>query len=285
MERSNILVAVSGGADSMYLLHLTRNCTNVHVAHVNYNYREDSWQDELLVKTYCAEHAIPFHSISVKWDGSSNFESWARDVRYSFFKELKEKYGLNHIYTAHHAGDQTETVLMRLERGTGFSGLGGIRPVNGDVVRPLIGITKDVIYSECERLGIPYREDSTNTDVRFTRNWYRHNLNTPDVSAICNEIASHVHHVETKLAEIFASYYDGLIYGDSSILIIDKRVEPDEFAFIYLSSVLKDVILLNEKIFTNIFSEDPSLRCFNIRKDIVCNKRKKRVIEIKFNQT
>lgn len=164
------LVAVSGGVDSMLLLDMMKY-DGIEVAHVNYNYRDDSLQDEVLVRDTCCRLGIKCHVLSVARYKGSGFEAWARRVRYDFFKTI----GYTTLYTAHNASDQAETVIMNHRRGCGLYGLGGMRE-SGKHKRPLLSYTKGEIYFMAKDRGITWREDSTNTDTNFTRNAIRARL-------------------------------------------------------------------------------------------------------------
>ena len=279
----NLLVAVSGGADSMYMLHTLKGFKNIHVAHVNYNYREDSYVDEKIVRDYCKSNNIQCHVLNVKSKGIQNFEAWARDVRYNFFNHLLNTFKLSKISTAHHKGDQAETLMIRIERGTGLIGLGGIRKETDKLVRPLLDMTKSQIYTECERLNIPFHEDYTNNDTKFKRNHYRHNvLNEEKIDKLC-KIADTVQSIEKKMIPMLYKMYGHMIKDDGNTITIDKKLPSDDLTFILLADVFKSRFLLNSNIFENIFTDKPSMKKFYISKNVICNKLKKRTIQISFN--
>ena len=173
-----VICAVSGGADSMALLfamYLLRDKLGVQVqaAHFNHNLRgAESDEDEAFVRDFCKHYDIPLFVGSAQVvSGEKGLEAAARDARYAFFRSLSGK-----IATAHTADDNAETVLMRLVRGTGLKGLGAIAPIRGNIIRPLLNITRREILSFLEEYHIAYRQDSSNATDDFLRNRLRHHV-------------------------------------------------------------------------------------------------------------
>ena len=178
-----ILCAVSGGRDSMALLHvLLRLSTeigfSVAAAHYNHLLRESAGRDEELVRSYCAQHGIPLSvgcgdvRAYAKTNGTS-IEDAARTMRYAFLRETAEECGADYIATAHHRQDNAETLLLHLLRGSGLQGLGGIAPVRDGLIRPLLEADRRDIDAYVTQNGIPYAEDETNLDIAYTRNRLR----------------------------------------------------------------------------------------------------------------
>ena len=171
-----VVCAVSGGADSMALLwsfYLLREKLGIRLAaaHFNHGLRgEESDRDEAFVRDFCHRYDIALHvgSGEVK-AGKKGLEAAAREARYGFFATLEGK-----IATAHTADDNAETVLMHLIRGTGLDGLGGIAPVSGRVIRPMLGITRKEVVAFLEEYHISHIEDSSNAADAFLRNRLRH---------------------------------------------------------------------------------------------------------------
>ncbi|MBA5851984.1 tRNA lysidine(34) synthetase TilS [Clostridium sp. cel8] len=180
-----VIVAVSGGPDSLCLLHILyklkeRLNISLYVAHVNHCLRgNESDEDEKFVKEFCKKINVEFRSIKVdinKVASKYNLscETAGRKIRYEFFEELKSQFGAQKIAIAHNANDQAETVLMRIMRGTGLDGLTGIKPVRDDIfVRPLINTTRNEIEKYCEENGLKPRIDKTNYETIYSRNKIR----------------------------------------------------------------------------------------------------------------
>ena len=173
-----VVCAVSGGADSMALLwglYLLKDSLQLDLsaAHFNHQLRgEESDRDEAFVRVFCADYGIPFTSgCEQVVAGEKGLEAAAREARYAFLKGLPGK-----IATAHTADDNAETILMHLVRGTGLKGLGGIAPVNGNLIRPMLQITRSEVLSFLEEYSIPYVEDSSNGGDDFLRNRLRHHV-------------------------------------------------------------------------------------------------------------
>ena len=174
----HVICAVSGGADSVALLfglYLLREKLQftLSAAHFNHQLRaEESDRDEAFVRALCDRYDIPLAvGTAPVTPGKKGLEAAARDARYSFFATLSGK-----IATAHTAGDNAETVLMHLVRGTGLSGLGGIAPVSGNLIRPMLGITRQEVLGFLQEYCLQYVTDSSNNTDAFLRNRLRHHV-------------------------------------------------------------------------------------------------------------
>ncbi|MBI4165755.1 MAG: tRNA lysidine(34) synthetase TilS [Acidobacteria bacterium] len=181
-------VAVSGGADSVLLLTFMKQLAPamglvISVVHFNHHLRgAESNEDERFVSNLAGRLGVEF----LRGDGDvarrareqkRNVEATAREMRYRFFSSLVRAGRLDKIATAHTANDQAETVLLRLLRGTGTQGLGGIYPVlDGMIIRPFLGLTRAEVEAELGRRGLAYRVDSSNLELRYRRNRIRHAL-------------------------------------------------------------------------------------------------------------
>lgn len=173
-----VIAAVSGGADSvamLFALYLLRDELGItlEAAHFNHHLRgAESDRDEAFVTDFCGRYDIPLHLGSGRIvPGKKGLEAAARDARYAFLRRLPGK-----IATAHTADDNAETVLMRLIRGTGLKGLGAIAPVSGNVIRPMLTVTRDDVEAFLEEYALPHVEDSSNETDDFLRNRIRHSI-------------------------------------------------------------------------------------------------------------
>jgi len=181
-------VAVSGGTDSVAMLHCLLELRNrlgitLGVVHVNHQLRgRESAQDQQFVADLCTQAGLPFVSSSVDVAGRAatagdNLEQTGRRVRYEFFRQLIEEGRFDKIAVGHTLSDQAETVLYRLLRGSGSAGLAGIRPVlDGAIVRPLIGASRQQVLAYLKTGGFKWREDESNRDLNRDRNRIRHEL-------------------------------------------------------------------------------------------------------------
>ena len=180
-EGAGVVVGVSGGADSMTLLHLMRHrdgppTVRLHAAHVDHRMRAESAADAAWVGGICERWGIPFHLRAAAAPVANEAEG--RELRYDLFEEVRRGLGRGAVaMTAHTADDQAETVLFRAARGSGPRGLGGIRAARSpSVVRPLLPFRRAEVRSYATERGIPFRDDPTNRDVRWTRNRLRHEI-------------------------------------------------------------------------------------------------------------
>ena len=182
-----VLAAVSGGPDSVCLLHaLLALGYRIEVAHLDHGTRDgESSEDAVFVREMADRLSLPFHGVrceveSMAAESKDSFEEVARHARYEFLLRTTCQRNCAALATGHHADDQAETVLMRLLRGTTPRGLGGIPPVRMEgsvrIVRPLIACTREDILGYLTRAGISWRTDRTNTDTRYPRNRIRHEL-------------------------------------------------------------------------------------------------------------
>ncbi|MBE6920727.1 MAG: tRNA lysidine(34) synthetase TilS [Ruminococcaceae bacterium] len=174
----HVTCAVSGGADSVALLfgmYLLREKLGITLSAAHFNHRlrgEESDRDEQFVRDFCSRYDIPLSVGSARVAaGKKGLEAAAREARYAFFATLPGK-----IATAHTADDNAETVLMHLVRGTGLRGLGGISPVNGNIIRPMLTVTRQEVLAFLEKYCLSHVEDSSNKTDDFLRNRLRHRV-------------------------------------------------------------------------------------------------------------
>lgn len=178
-----ILVALSGGADSVALLCLLHAAGyRCEAAHCNFHLRgEESCRDESFVRGLCRKYDIRLHTVDFNTtryaaEKHISIEMAARELRYDWFEKIKDECRAKVIAVAHHQDDSIETMLLNLIRGTGITGLLGIRPRNGNIVRPLLCIGRDEIIRYLQDIRQDYVTDSTNLEDEYTRNKIRLNL-------------------------------------------------------------------------------------------------------------
>lgn len=173
-----VICAVSGGTDSvalLFALYLLREKLDIQLEAAHFNHRlrgEESDRDEAFVRQFCGRYEIPLHVASGHVTaGKKGLEAAAREARYAFLNSLDGR-----IATAHTADDNAETVLMHLVRGTGLKGLGGITPVQGKLIRPMLTVTRQENEAFLEAWGLPHVEDSSNHTDAYLRNRIRHGV-------------------------------------------------------------------------------------------------------------
>ncbi|NCA93304.1 tRNA lysidine(34) synthetase TilS, partial [bacterium] len=180
-------VAVSGGRDSMAMLHFIcsqkeRYDYKIVVINIEHGIRgEESVSDSLFVKDYCNNNGIVYIGSTVDAPDYAekrglSYEQAARELRYKIFDKLLAKGEVNKIALAHHLDDQCETMLMRILRGTGINGLAGIQAVRNNYIRPFLKITREEIDRYVKENNIPFREDSTNDCIDYSRNYLRQEI-------------------------------------------------------------------------------------------------------------
>ena len=183
-ENETVITATSGGPDSMALLSLliklskTKKITII-CAHVNHNLRKESQEEAIMVEKYANENNLIFEKMEINhYEG--NTENYARTQRYNFFEKLIKKYNATYLLTAHHGDDLTETILMRMVRGSSLKGYSGFQEITDKetykIYRPLITKTKDKLLNYVKTNNIPYAVDKTNFSEEYTRNRYRLNI-------------------------------------------------------------------------------------------------------------
>ena len=183
-ENETLITATSGGPDSMALLSLliklskTKKITII-CAHVNHNLRKESQEEAIMVEKYANENNLIFEKMEIN-HYKGNTENYARTQRYNFFEKLIKKYNATYLLTAHHGDDLTETILMRMVRGSSLKGYSGFQEITDKetykIYRPLITKTKDELLNYVKTNNIPYAVDKTNFSEEYTRNRYRLNI-------------------------------------------------------------------------------------------------------------
>ena len=242
---ARIIVALSGGADSVALLRILHTLGyDCEAAHCNFHLRgTESDRDEMFVRKLCKTMRTPLHTIDFATEQYAiekkiSIEMAARELRYQWFAEIKEKTKANVIAVAHHQDDSVETVLLNLIRGTGINGLLGIRPKNGDIVRPLLCISRKEITDYLQNAGQEYMTDSTNLQDEYTRNKIRLNL-LPLMQEINPLVKEHIIDTSNYLNDVNRIYNKGIEEGKQRVIekgnirIVPLLKEPSPEALLF----------------------------------------------------
>ncbi|MES2560756.1 MAG: tRNA lysidine(34) synthetase TilS [Bacteroidota bacterium] len=196
---SSYLLAVSGGVDSMSMIHLFYKAgLSFGVAHCNFSLRQqESDLDHRLVQSYCNQLKIPFYDIVFDTQNTADnqhlsIQETARNLRYNWFQKIAQEHTFDFIATAHHQDDNAETVLFNLIRGTGLKGLKGIPIQHHSIIRPLLFANKQALMQYANENGVPYREDASNLKNTYSRNKIRNTV-MPILKDINSEAVKHIH--------------------------------------------------------------------------------------------
>ncbi|MBR5208810.1 MAG: tRNA lysidine(34) synthetase TilS [Paludibacteraceae bacterium] len=278
-RKDKILIGVSGGRDSIALLHvLYRLGYDIVVAHCNFHLRgEESNRDSEFVTKHVQDMDVPFYSIDFDTElyarqNKISIEMAARELRYEWFDSLLKLTGCKYIAVAHHADDVVETFLINMTRGTGLHGLTGIKAKNGNIVRPFLRITRNDINDYIYDNGFDYVEDSTNSEVVYVRNKVR-NIIIPALETINPSFrSSTIQSIENLTrAQNFVMHYVELLRNEivehrdgMDVLDLEKiRTAPEPIYVLY--EILKPYGFSAStvyNIFTCIFEENVSGKQF-----------------------
>lgn len=231
IKEKKVLVAVSGGIDSMVLLHLLQSLPTVSigVVHIDHHTRKGkSSQDALFVSQYCTQNEIPLHIASYHHE-EGNFQKNAREFRYKFLTKVSCEKNYDFIATAHHKDDHLESFLMGIIRGSGLWGIAGIARTKDKIIRPLLPFSRREIFLFADQYGIPYVEDSSNLSSDYHRNFLRNNVIPPlekEIPFIKKKL-----HKSLELLQSDKEVLDGLVHHamkphlkkENGTLIIDTK--------------------------------------------------------------
>lgn len=253
---SRILIAVSGGIDSISMADLFLNSSLAlpfAVAHMNFSLRGDcSDGDEAYVEEWCHTHNIPFFSkkvdtIKYSKDKSISTQMAARELRYEWFDLLMKEHGFDYLAIAHNLNDSVETFFLNILRGTGMKGLSGIREVNGRIIRPLLTFTRAQIENYAKERGLDHREDATNRESHYARNRIRNEvfpqfgqINPSFLTTVTNEMRHF-----SDICEIMEDLYrskEGLLYDrqDGFFKISIQALKEEKYRSFWLFRMLDE---------------------------------------------
>ena len=237
LEDASFLMTVSGGRDSVVLLHVLYHLgVDVSVAHCNFQLREEaSDDDEKFVRKICQINQINFHwkkfdTESIAKTNNTSIQLTARSLRYEWFNNLLKEHSYDCIVTAHHLNDNLETVLYNLVKGGGIQLLEGIPAINGTIIRPLLSATQEEINDYALTHKIKWRNDLSNESLKYARNRIRHTI-IPDLKKINPGVESTFFHNQ-KIWKLSLDFYKDAILKELS----DRLTKQDQFTYFRLSS-------------------------------------------------
>ena len=253
-RREKVVVTCSGGADSIFLLHILNKLGfDCIVAHCNFHLRGDeSDRDEHFVREFCKRESLTllvqhFDTKQFALKNKLSIEMAARDLRYTWFEEIRKEYSAGAIAVAHHSDDSIETIILNLLRGTGLKGICGIRPKNGYIVRPLLCVNRKEIEDYLHEQGIEYIVDSTNLENEYTRNKIRNIVMpilreiNPQIDSVMLSNAENFSAAENIYKEIIEKEKSSAVTVTDDAYIVDlKVVEKFTEPFTLLYECLKD---------------------------------------------
>ncbi|MFA5926172.1 MAG: tRNA lysidine(34) synthetase TilS [Parcubacteria group bacterium] len=277
------MIGCSGGPDSVCLLDIfcqlkDKYGLGIVVAHVNYGLRKkDSELDEKLVSGLAKKYSLPVEIIRTGRYSpkSANLEEKLRNFRYNFFREVQKKHKAGAIAVAHNRGDQAETVIMRIVRGTGLRGLGAIKFKNGNIIRPFLNVSRKEILDYLRKNKIGSRTDKTNFEDNFTRNKIRNQL----LPQIAKDFNPNIEEALYNLSQSVAEDYSFIRLFSSEWLKAKKNLSVADLRKLH-PSIRKEVLRLA------IEEYNPNLRKIEFRhideimKIIKSNKSKTQETEI-----
>lgn len=258
-KEAKIILGVSGGPDSIFLLHILDKLKNIHpikivIAHVNHLLRgKESDLDEKFVKNLAKEKNHIIHLLKKDIAKTSKtlkkgLEETGREIRYEFFKELAKKQKANFLLTAHHADDNLETIIMNFVRGAGLNGLAGMKEIekldkNLHLIRPLLDISKDQILKYLKANHLPYRTDKSNKNTIYKRNYIRHKIIpslkkiNPNISSTIAKNTKHIREISKLLEEKTITFIDKNSLNKSKTKINAKSLKSQP------KTIQKEIIL------------------------------------------
>ena len=272
------IVGVSGGCDSMALLDIMYNRRfKIVVCHVNYHLRDDSDLDQETVTEYCKKYQIPFYirEIDKEEYGKDNFQSLARKLRYEFYAQIACKYGVKEVVLAHHQDDVIENIVMQLQRHNtkGYLGIKAVSRVYGlTILRPFLDIKKQILRDYCHDNNISYRDDYTNFETKFTRDFVRNitlkKFSEDQVNELLYKAKIHNQKYLDDLKKL-KKYLD-MYHNQNGI---DYRIIPEELLEGFIYQIIKEIIyppLISDSLIKEVIKQIKSNKP-NIKMDLPVN--------------
>jgi tRNA(Ile)-lysidine synthase len=264
-----ILLAISGGIDSVVMAHLfAQTSFNFAIAHCNFGLRgAASDEDEAFVRNLAANYEVPFYTErfeTEKFAGTEkiSIQMAARELRYAWFGQLLKTEGYSYLAVAHHLDDVLETIVLNLVKGTGIAGLRGIRAKNDKIIRPLLFSGKEQIRAYAEENQLPWTEDSSNSSEKYQRNLLRHQV-VPVLQQINPNLLKAVESTAERVEAVEAIFYaqvsriqqeacficerdfyvevEKLLKNPGLPVILDKLLEPYGFNFIQADTIAQKI--------------------------------------------
>ncbi|MBR3040286.1 MAG: tRNA lysidine(34) synthetase TilS [Lachnospiraceae bacterium] len=248
-DGDTVVAGVSGGADSVCLLYVLKEYAKIHeikliAAHIHHGLRDNADGDEAYVKALCTEWNVPLRVLhidakQVATDRKISVEEAGRQERYAFFRQILEEEkasGNGKIAVAHQQDDLCETMLFQLFRGSGISGLRGILPVSGNIIRPLLSVSRAEIENFLSEKGIAWREDESNEDVTYSRNRIRHEI-LPAAELVCDGAKEHMAKAAKRLREI-EEYINAEADRAESLYVKESETEDGEAEILIRNEIL-----------------------------------------------
>ena len=289
-----IVVGCSTGPDSMALVDMLLKIRKKYdlkliIAHVNHNIRKESYQEAEFLKDYCLKNDLLFETMIIENYGDDNFHNEARNIRYSFFENIVNKYNADYLMTAHHGDDLMETILMRMVRGSNLAGYSGFKKEvimnNYKIIRPLLNYTKQELEDYDKENNVMFFVDSSNSKDDYTRNRYR-----KYVLPFLKEEDNNVHLKFLKFSNtlneanrFIEKTTNNAIKKvmDNDSIIIDKFLELDSYIqkevlyYILQKYYQDDLVLLNDKhisLILDIINSNKPNTYVNLPNDVIAKK-------------
>lgn len=276
LKGKKLLLAVSGGLDSMALLHLLKNQEfDIYVAHCNFQLRgNESEEDETFITQFCVEKDIPFFvkrfdTESFATDNKLSIQIAARTLRYAWFNEIRQENGIDFLLTAHHLDDSLETFLINFTRGSGLDGLTGIPEQNNETIRLLLPFSRNDIHDFAIENKIEWREDSSNASDKYFRNKLRHQvipvlkeLNPSFLETFQNTIL-YLQETQTIVERAVEAVKNEVCIYENEILSIDiQKLKEHQSYKTYLYHILKEYELYDWTAITNLVDAQTGKQVF-----------------------